>query len=112
MVVAPTPVNVIPLGTEFELRVSYHDDTGAEFIAGSTELRLRATRADLASIRPGVENSSFFVSTRKSGSAVIKVWTDCLHKTSDYIKLHINNVVTPVQVSYFYEFKKKIAYKY
>lgn len=91
----PGPVMVIPLGAEFELRASYHDNTGVAFTAGTTELKLRTSRFDLVKVKLGSDNSSVTVSTKKPGTTIIKIWADGIRKTADYVKLHVEQVIEP-----------------
>lgn len=86
-------------GTKFDLKVSYHDNTGTEFTSGSAELRLRSTRFDLAHFQLRNDNISIVVSNKKSGATILKVWADGHHKTADYVKLSVKQTIDPVPVS-------------
>lgn len=99
----PPQLETLPLGTEFQLHVTYHDNTGAQFTAGTAELGIRSSRFDLAKIRAGVDNSTVFVALKKPGSTMIKVWADGYHKTADYVKLRVGPSLTP-SVIYFHKF--------
>lgn len=99
MIASDDPSDVVPLGAEFQLRATYHDNTGQEFTAGTAQLHVRTSRFDLTRVRQGKDNSTLIVSMKKPGDTVLKVWADGLKKTADYIKLHVKQTVTPSVVS-------------
>lgn len=105
MIQADVPSDVLPLGTEFKLRATYHDNTGHEFTAGTAQLHVRTSRFDLTRVKQGKNNSTIIVSIRKPGDTVLKVWADGIRKTADYIKLHVKQTVTPLVVSIFLNFE-------
>lgn len=90
----------VPLGTEFQLKATFHDNIGNSFTSTSTSvLKVRSSRMDLVRIRPGVDNTTLVVATKKAGFAVLKVWSDDVAKTVDYVKLNVQQSATPVVVS-------------
>lgn len=89
------PSDVIPLGVEFELHATYHDNTGHQFTSGTAQLHVRTSRFDLARVKLGRDNSTLTVSIKKPGDTVLKVWADGVRKTADYVKLHVKQTVTP-----------------
>ncbi|KRT81282.1 hypothetical protein AMK59_6258, partial [Oryctes borbonicus] len=95
MIRSDFPTDVVPLGAEFELRATYHDDTGHEFTAGTAQLHVRTSRFDLTKVKQGRNNSTLLVSIKKPGDTVLKVWADGVKKTADYIKIHVGQIVTP-----------------
>ncbi|GJQ66575.1 hypothetical protein Trydic_g4553 [Trypoxylus dichotomus] len=95
MIRSDFPTDVVPLGAEFELRATYHDDTGHEFTAGTAQLHVRTSRFDLTKVKQGKNNSTLIISVKKPGDTVLKVWADGVKKTADYIKLHVGQIVTP-----------------
>lgn len=103
----PSPINIVPLGTEFELRATYHDNTGAQFIAGNKGLKLRSNRFELIRVRPGLDNSSVLISLKKPGYTLLKIWADGYQKTVEYIKLHVGQIFSPVVVSIYLSFHNK-----
>lgn len=95
-----TPINVIPLGSEFDLVTSYHDDQGAEFTAADPEVVLRNTRWELVKVHAGSNNATMLIETRKSGTGVLEASASKLRQLVDYIILHVDNVRSPsVEVS-------------
>ncbi|KAI4468828.1 nuclear pore membrane glycoprotein [Holotrichia oblita] len=95
MIRSDVPSDVIPLGAEFQLRATYHDSTGVEFTAGTSQLHVRTSRFDLTRVKQGKDNSTLILSMKKPGDTVLKVWADGLKKTADYIKLHVKQTVAP-----------------
>ncbi|CAG9763709.1 unnamed protein product [Ceutorhynchus assimilis] len=90
------PIAILPLGTEFLLVATYHDNVGNVFHAGPTELKLRTSRLDLIKVTRFPENGSLWISTKKEGHTMLKVWADGIQKTTDYVKLHVEQSVKPV----------------
>lgn len=91
----------IPLGTEFQLKATFHDNVGNIFTSTSTAmLKVRSSRMDLIRIKHGTDNTSLIISTKKEGSTVLKVWADELSKTADYIKLNCQQSAIPIVVSH------------
>lgn len=98
-VLSDQPIVTIPLGTEFQLKATFHDNIGNIFTSTSTAmLKIRTSRMDLVRIRPGVDNTTLIVSTKKSGFTVLKVWADEISKTADYVKLNVQQATVPVVV--------------
>lgn len=93
------PVITLPTGTEFELRATYHDNIGNVFTTSNAPLKTRSSRLDLVRVRPGTENSSVIISTRKPGYTVLKVWAEGIQKTADYVKLNVQHSTMPTVVS-------------
>lgn len=93
------PVAVVPLGTEFQLLATYHDNLGNKFTAGSAQLKVRSSRLDLVRIKQGEDNSSLIISTKRAGQTVLKVWADGVQKTADYVKLNVQQSIVPFVVS-------------
>ncbi|KAH1015131.1 hypothetical protein HUJ05_012909 [Dendroctonus ponderosae] len=90
------PIAIVPLGTDFLLVASYHDNIGNVFHAGPTDLKVRTSRCDLIKIISFPENGTLWVSTKKEGHTMLKVWADGIQKTSDYVKIHVEQSVKPV----------------
>lgn len=100
LVQSAAQVTSVPLGTEFELRATYHDNTGNIFTAASAALKVRNNRMDLAWVKQGADNNSLIVLTKKPGNTVLKVWADGTQKTVDYVKLNVRQAIVPVVVSF------------
>lgn len=94
LVQAEEVLNVIPLGVEFEVKTTYHDNTGEEFLSGTVELKIRSSRFDLVRVK-SEENTTMVFSARKPGNAVMKVWAQKEQRNTDFIKMHIEQTVTP-----------------
>lgn len=103
-VLSDQPVISIPLGTEFQLKATFHDNVGNVFTTSTTVLKVRSSRMDLVRIKPGVDNSTLTVSTKKPGVTVLKVWADEILKTADYVKLNVQQSALPTVVSYLSSF--------
>lgn len=97
------PVHVLPVGVEFEVKTTYHDSTGEEFLSGVVDLKMRSSRFDLVRVKNEQENTSMIFSARKPGNTVMKVWAEKDHRTADYIKMHIGQTIVPfVVIIYFF----------
>lgn len=94
-----SPKTILPQGCQFELVVTYHDNTGTEFASGSADIRIRASRFDLTSIAMSPGNVSVIVSNKKSGLTMLKAWSDGSTKTADYVALRVAQTIEPVLVS-------------
>lgn len=101
-VMSDQPVISIPLGTEFQLKATFHDNVGNIFTTSTTVLKIRSSRMDLVRIKPGTDNSSLIVSTKKPGLTVLKVWADEIQKTADYVKLNVQQSALPAVVSFLF----------
>lgn len=98
-VLSDQPILGIPLGTEFQLKATFHDNVGNLFTSTSTAvLKVRSSRLDLVRIKPGMDNTTLIVSARREGSTVIKVWADEVPKTADYLKLNVQQSTLPIVV--------------
>ncbi|KAL1512846.1 hypothetical protein ABEB36_002363 [Hypothenemus hampei] len=89
------PVTTVPLGTEFQLVASYHDNIGNVFQAGPTDLKVRTSRCDLIKVTSFPENGTILVNTKKEGHTMLKVWADGIQKTADYVKIHVEQSAKP-----------------
>ncbi|XP_970065.4 nuclear pore membrane glycoprotein 210 [Tribolium castaneum] len=89
-------LQVIPLGTEFDLVANFYDIIGNKFNAGPRQVKVRANRLDLVKIKQYTSNATMTVATKKPGHTVIKAWTDGVDNTADYVKIHSKEVVKPV----------------
>nr|XP_022913052.1 nuclear pore membrane glycoprotein 210 isoform X1 [Onthophagus taurus] len=87
--------NIVPLGTEFQLRATYHDNTGNGFSAGTAKLRIRNSRPDLTTVKLGGDNATLLVSIVKPGITILKVSAEGIQKSADYIKLHVGQAIVP-----------------
>lgn len=94
-------VNVIPLGSEFKLVASYHDNTGAIFSAAQCDLCHKASRLDLIEFKRNADNTSFSGSSIEEGTIVIKVWADNCFKSADYVQISSKQLVKPQMVRLF-----------
>ncbi|KAF5275204.1 hypothetical protein FQR65_LT04236 [Abscondita terminalis] len=94
---AALPLDAIPLGTEFQVQAVYYDNSGAKFTAANLKLSTRSTRQDLVHVKPGYDNSSIIVSTKKSGDTILRGYTSGIYKNSDFIKLRVNSIMAPSQ---------------
>ncbi|KAK4884343.1 hypothetical protein RN001_000614 [Aquatica leii] len=92
---AALPVEALPLGTEFQIQATYYDNSGTQFAAANLKLSTRSTRHDLVHIRPGLDNTSILVSTKKSGDTILRGFTSGVYKNSDFIKLRVDSILTP-----------------
>lgn len=92
-------MNIVPLGTEFKLVTSFHDNTGREFTAGAVLIKIRSSRFDLVKVRHGNDNTTFSLSIRRPGHTVIKAWSDSSQKAADYVKVHAEQTIIPIVVS-------------
>ncbi|XP_050315586.1 nuclear pore membrane glycoprotein 210 [Anthonomus grandis grandis] len=90
------PIATLPLGTDFMLVASYHDNVGNRFHAGPTDLKVRTSRCDLIKVTSFPENGTIWISTRKEGHTMLKVWADGIQKTTDYVKVHVEQSVKPI----------------
>ncbi|XP_066245926.1 nuclear pore membrane glycoprotein 210 [Euwallacea similis] len=90
------PLRNVPLGTDFLLVAGYHDNVGNVFHAGPTSLKVRTSRSDLIKVQSFSENGTIWISTKKEGHTMLKVWADGIQKTTDYIKIHVEQSVKPV----------------
>jgi hypothetical protein len=92
-------LQVIPLGTEFDLVANFYDTIGNKFNAGPRQVKVRANRLDLVKIKQFTTNATVQVATKKEGHTVIKGWTDGVDNTADYVKVHSKEVIKPVVVT-------------
>lgn len=95
-----SPQTILPQGTQFELVVSYHDNTGAKFAAGTADIRVRTSRFDLVNVNMGSSNTSFMIFNKKSGLTMLKAWIDGATKTADYVTLKVKQTIVPVLVKF------------
>lgn len=95
-------LRVIPLGTEFELVANFYDNVGNKFNAGPQDVKVRTNRLDLVKIRQFNNNASIHVATKRAGHTVVKAWTDGVDNTADYLRMHVEEVVKPIVVSFFF----------
>ncbi|XP_060536617.1 nuclear pore membrane glycoprotein 210 [Cylas formicarius] len=89
-------ITTIPLGTDFMLVASYHDNIGNTFHAGPTDLKIRTSRCDLMKVTQFPENGSIWISTKKPGHTMLKVWADGIQQTTDYLKINVEQSVKPL----------------
>ena len=94
-------LQVIPLGTEFDLVPNFYDNIGNKFNAGPRQVKLRANRMDLIKIKQYMSNTTITVATKRQGHTVIKGWTDGVDNTADYLKIHCKEVIKPIVVRLF-----------
>lgn len=95
-----SPQSILSQGTEFELQVTYHDNTGEKFAAGTANVRVRTSRFDLSTITLGYSNTSIIVGNKKSGLTMLKAWIDDGPKAVDYVALRVKQTIVPVLVRY------------
>lgn len=95
-------LQVIPVGTGFDIIAKFYDNIGNSFVAGPRQLKVRANRLDLVKIMVFSDNSTIQVRARRPGHTVIKAWTDGVDNTADYAMIHAEEVVKPVVVSKYF----------
>lgn len=95
-----SPETILPQGTQFELQVTYHDNTGMKFAAGTANVRIRTSRFDLTSVNMGYSNTSIIVSNKKEGLTMLKAWIEEGPKAVDYVALRVKQTIYPVLVSF------------
>ncbi|XP_057657575.1 nuclear pore membrane glycoprotein 210 [Diorhabda carinulata] len=88
-------LRTVPLGTEFMIRATFHDNVGNKFHAGPKELKIRTSRCDLLKIVESKEDASVIVYTKHSGSTMVKGWAEGIQQTADYMKIHVEQSVRP-----------------
>ncbi|XP_046395888.1 nuclear pore membrane glycoprotein 210 [Ischnura elegans] len=103
---------LLPRGLPLNLRVSYHDDTGAMFSAARRNLHFRTNRVDLMRISHGDGNDTLVVDVIESGETMLKVWGEgggtavekegesqvvVVPPVMDYVKLHVGEVILPAK---------------
>ncbi|KAJ8925773.1 hypothetical protein NQ315_009621 [Exocentrus adspersus] len=91
-----SPLRTIPLGTEFQLRATFHDNLGNRFHAGPKDLKVRPSRCDLIKVVESSDNASVWIYTKKAGNTMLKGWADGVQKTADYVKLKVEQSVRPM----------------
>ncbi|CAG9832673.1 unnamed protein product [Diabrotica balteata] len=91
-----SPLRTVPLGTEFVLRATFHDDMGNTFNAGPKDLHLRTSRCDLIKIEKSNEDAAVIIQTKQAGSTVIKGWAEGIQQTADYLKVQAEQSVRPI----------------
>ncbi|KAJ8968307.1 hypothetical protein NQ314_002368 [Rhamnusium bicolor] len=91
-----SPLRTIPLGTEFQLRATFHDSQGNKFHAGPTDLKVRTSRCDLLKVVESPANASVWIYTKKPGNTMVKAWADGIQKTADYVKINVEQSVRPM----------------
>ncbi|XP_018577251.1 nuclear pore membrane glycoprotein 210 [Anoplophora glabripennis] len=90
-----SPMRNIPLGTEFQLRATFHDNLGNKFQAGPKELKVRPSRCDLLKVVESSDNASVWIYTKKPGNTMLKGWAEGIQKTADYVKINVEQAVRP-----------------
>lgn len=91
-------INVVPLGSQFQLIASYHDNTGAQFSAAQCDLFARTSRLDLLDVKRNADNTSFTANSINDGPTVLKVWAENCFKTADYVQIYTGQITKPVTV--------------
>ncbi|XP_028139589.1 nuclear pore membrane glycoprotein 210 [Diabrotica virgifera virgifera] len=91
-----SPLRTVPLGTEFVLRATFHDDMGNTFNAGPKDLHLRTSRCDLLKIEKINGDAAVIIQTKQAGSTVIKGWAEGIQQTADYLKVQAEQSVRPI----------------
>lgn len=71
-----SPLRTLPLGTEFQLRATYHDNLGNKFHAGPKELKVRPSRCDLVKVVESSDDASVWIYTKKPGNTMLKGWAE------------------------------------
>ncbi|KAJ8985936.1 hypothetical protein NQ317_010693 [Molorchus minor] len=90
-----SPLRAVPLGTEFILKASFHDDLGNKFHAGPTELMVKTSRCDLIKVED-IGDASVKVYTKKPGNTMLKAWAEGIEKTTDYVRINVEQAVRPI----------------
>lgn len=71
-----TMFRTVPLGVEFELYATYHDNVGNLFHAGPKNLKVRSNRCDLIQVKESNQDASVWIHVKKPGSTLIKAWAE------------------------------------
>ncbi|XP_039276668.1 nuclear pore membrane glycoprotein 210 [Nilaparvata lugens] len=89
-------ISALPRGLDLELVISYHDNTGAEFTAARTDIKMRPSRFDKMHLKRGLVNGTLSASLVGSGNTVLKVWDDTIpHHSKDYVKFPVEHLMYP-----------------
>ncbi|RZF35031.1 hypothetical protein LSTR_LSTR009623 [Laodelphax striatellus] len=89
-------ISALPRGLDLELVVSYHDNTGAEFTAARTDIKMRPNRFDKMHLKRGLVNGTLSASLVSCGNTVLKVWDDTIpHHSKDYVKFPVEHLMYP-----------------
>ncbi|KAK9877492.1 hypothetical protein WA026_018603 [Henosepilachna vigintioctopunctata] len=62
---------------------------------GPHNVQIRNSRCDLMKIKTGSTNSTVYVSTKKPGHTMLKLWADGIQNTACYIKMRVESVIKP-----------------
>lgn len=89
-------IGVIPRGADLELLITYHDNTGDEFMGVLNDLKVRTSRNDLVKIQRGNDNVTLLAGVHKAGDTVLKIWDDAFPmRVLEYIKFHVGDIIKP-----------------
>lgn len=89
-------ITALPRGLDLEIILTYHDNTGSEFAATRTDIRLRTNRFDKIHVTRGNVNGSLYASLAGSGSTVLKVWDEIIpYHSEDYVKFSVEHLMFP-----------------
>ncbi|XP_023018857.2 nucleoporin 210 [Leptinotarsa decemlineata] len=91
-----SPLRTLPLGTEFQLKATFHDNIGNTFHGGPKHLKVRTSRCDLVKVTEGSEDASVWIYTKKEGNTMLKAWAEGIQKTADYVKINVEQSVRPI----------------
>ncbi|CAH1116509.1 unnamed protein product [Phaedon cochleariae] len=91
-----SPLRTVPLGTEFQVKATFHDNMGNMFQAGPKDLKVRTSRCDLIKLTDSTEDATIWIQTKKPGNTMLKAWADGISKTADYIKINVEQSVRPL----------------
>ncbi|KAK7069963.1 hypothetical protein SK128_003833 [Halocaridina rubra] len=89
----------VPVGANFHLQLSYHDDRGRIFHATSVKPKYRVSRHDLINIHYGSINNTVSVKVQGSGQSVLHIWDEHDEQVYDYLWVNSGSAVTPEKVT-------------
>ncbi|XP_076028770.1 nucleoporin 210 isoform X2 [Oratosquilla oratoria] len=85
----------VPVGANFLLNVTYHDDRARTFDAVSAELSFRPSRFDLIGIATVLDdNNALALNVRGAGQTVLRIWEDKLG-VEDFLRIASKSAVHP-----------------
>ena len=92
--VSDQTINVFPIGSELQIRVSFHDNIGKTFYSTRSQIRWTLSRNDLIQISRGSDNTTLLIRSLKEGRTVIKVF-DTENNIFDFFSVDVGAVIEP-----------------
>ena len=88
-------VSSVPVGSTFQVSLSYHDNRGRKFNSANTDITFRPSRFDLVGVKHGENNDTIEVSVRGAGQTVLQIWNKKSVAINDFIRIQSGSGIVP-----------------